>query len=387
MLASGQVAITNTIAQELDADLFIMGPEAPLVAGDADALRAQGKLVLGPGADGAQLEGSKAFMKDLLAEAKIPTAAYWTIDSDAQAVEVLRTLAPPYVIKTDGLAAGKGVLVTNSLEEAIADCAEKLSGRSFGKAGSRVVIEEGLVGPECSLIALCDGKRAVAFSTAQDFKRAYDQDVGPNTGGMGAYAPMPDLSSDDVAELMDACVQPTLDALVARGIDYRGLLYAGLMLTASGPKVIEFNVRFGDPETQVLLPLVESDLFDLFCQAARGELTTTPRASAKSCVTVVLAAQGYPEHPVTGAVIAGLGVDGQLFEAIDAVTVIHAGTTRPEEHGPFLVNGGRVLCVTAIADTLGVARERAYRGVQQITFDGMQYRSDIAAKAAEGKNP
>ncbi len=387
MAASDQVTITNASAQDLEADLFIIGPEAPLVAGEADGLRAQGKLVLGPGADGAQLEGSKAFMKDLLAEASIPTARYWTVEDEGAAAKVLGGLTPPYVIKTDGLAAGKGVLVTDDLEEAKRDASDKLSGRCFDGAGSRIVIEEGLLGPECSLIALCDGKTAVAFSTAQDFKRAFDHDAGPNTGGMGAYAPMPELNEAHVAALMASCVQPTLDALIARGIDYRGLLYAGLMLTDSGPKVIEFNVRFGDPETQVLLPLVESDLFELFCQAAAGALEGAPRTSSKSCVTVVLAAQGYPEHPVKGARISGLGSDGQLIEAIEGVRVIHAGTIRNDDNGAFLVNGGRVLCVTAIADHMAVAREHAYRGVAQINFEGMHYRSDIAAKAAEGRNP
>jgi len=384
-IAAGGIAVVDTTSTQLDADLFIIGPEAPLVAGEADALRAQGKLVLGPGADGAQLEGSKAFMKDLLAEASIPTAGYWTVEDPEAAATVLAGLTPPYVIKTDGLAAGKGVLVTDDLDEAIHDAADKLAGRSFGGAGSRIVIEEGLTGPECSLIALCDGHRAVAFSTAQDFKRALDGDHGPNTGGMGAYAPMPGITNDAVAELMATCVQPTLDALRARGIDYRGLLYAGLMLTPVGPKVIEFNVRFGDPETQVLLPLVESDLFDLFVSAAAGELSAAPTPSNLACVTVVLAAKGYPDNPIKGALITGLGTDGQLSDPIEGVTVIHAGTIRPEAQGPFVVNGGRVLCVTGRATTLREARDLAYQGVAQISFEGMQVRSDIAAKAAEGE--
>ena len=202
---------------------------------------------------------------------------------------------------------------------------------------------------------------------------------------MGAYAPMPGITNEDVAELMATCVQPTLDALRARGIDYRGLLYAGLMLTPQGPKVIEFNVRFGDPETQVLLPLVESDLFDLFVSAAAGELSAAPTPSNLACVTVVLAAQGYPENPIKGALITGLGIDGQLSDPIEGVTVIHAGTIQPEAQGPFIVNGGRVLCVTGRATTLREARDLAYQGVAQISFEGMQVRSDIAANAAEGE--
>ncbi len=382
-LPVGSISVDSRAPEEIEADLVVIGPEVPLVDGLADRLRALGRLVLGPGADGAQVEGSKAFMKELLVEAKVPTAGHWTITDLDQATEILRGLEPPYVIKTDGLAAGKGVLVTNDLDEAIADVADKLSGSSFGDAGTTVVIEEGLEGPECSLIALCDGSRAVAFAPAQDFKRIFDEDQGPNTGGMGAYSPMPAVDDELTATLMDVAVRPTLAALKDRGIDYRGLLYAGLMLTAQGPKVIEFNVRFGDPEAQVVLPRVTSDLFAHFSEAASGALTSPPEFSSASAVTVVLAAEGYPASPVVGSEIDGLGSDGQLAQPRKGVTVFHAGTKRPDPDGPFVVAGGRVLTVTALGTTIEEARVAAYEAAEQITFPGVQRRTDIAARAAK----
>ncbi|MDQ2754022.1 MAG: phosphoribosylamine--glycine ligase, partial [Actinomycetota bacterium] len=245
---------------EVDADLWVIGPEAPLVDGLADRLRAAGKSVFGPGADGARLEGSKAWMKEILASAGVPTAAYGAFDAVTPAVEFLRHLPGPWVVKTDGLAAGKGVLVTDSLEAAEADVTAKLSGKAFGDAGRRVVIEEGLSGPELSVMALCDGRRAVALAPAQDFKRAADGDHGPNTGGMGAYSPVEAATPAVVDAVMDLAVRPTLAALSDRGIEYRGVLYAGLMLTEAGPRVLEFNVRFGDPETQVILPRWQGDV-------------------------------------------------------------------------------------------------------------------------------
>jgi len=379
----GSISIDRRGAEELEADLFVIGPEVPLVDGIADRLRARGCLVVGPGADGAQLEGSKAFMKELLVEAGVPTARHWTVTEPDQARTVLASLSAPYVIKTDGLAAGKGVLVTDDMGAALGDVEDKLSGASFGDAGATVVIEEGLVGPECSLIALCDGSRAVAFAPAQDFKRALDGDRGPNTGGMGAYSPMPAVDEELTEELMDVAVRPTLHALKARGIDYRGLLYAGLMLTAHGPRVIEFNVRFGDPEAQVVLPRVTSDLVELLSKAAAGDLDEAPTFSDDAAVTVVLAAEGYPEAPRTGMAIDGLGADGQLAAPFEGVTVFHAGTTRPDPHGPFVVSGGRVLAVTGVAPSIASARALAYEGARRISFDGAQRRLDIAAEAAQ----
>jgi phosphoribosylamine--glycine ligase len=382
-LPSGIISCDTRGAEEIPADLVVIGPETPLVEGLADRLRASGRLVLGPGADGARVEGSKAYMKDLLVAAGVPTARHWTISEVSEAEAILSELSPPYVIKTDGLAAGKGVLVTDDLAEALADVADKLAGRSFGDAGTTVVIEEGLTGPECSLIALCDGANAVPFAPAQDFKRALDGDEGPNTGGMGAYSPMPSVSAELVDELMAVAVTPTLVALNDAGVDYRGLLYAGLMLTPSGPKVIEFNVRFGDPEAQVILPRVTSDLVEVFTQAAQGALVDAPTFSDKAAVTVVLAAAGYPAAPSTGAVISGLGPDGQLAEPIEGVTVFHAGTSRPDPDGPFVVSGGRVLTVTALAPTIAEARDTAYRAAKKIEFEGRQLRHDIAAAAAQ----
>ena len=377
--------------EEIDADLYVIGPEAPLVAGLADTLRAQGRAVLGPGADGALLEGSKAFMKEVLGAAGVPTARYATFDTleSAAAVDYLQTLPGPWVIKTDGLAAGKGVLVAQTLEEARQDVTAKLSGSSFGDAGRNIVIEEGLVGEECSLLVLCDGTHAVPLVPAQDFKRVGDGDVGPNTGGMGAYAPMPHVDESSVEHIMDSAVRPLVAELRRRGIDYRGVLYAGLMLTEDGPKVIEYNVRFGDPETQVLLPLLADDAAALFLAVANGELdeASPPTFSGDAAVCVVLASQGYPESPRTGDTIEGLDVTGQSVAGVDGVTVFHAGTRRHTAAGPFYTAGGRVLGVTAVAPTLEQARERAYAATAPIDWEGMQLRHDIAALVGGGPVP
>jgi phosphoribosylamine--glycine ligase len=372
--------------EDIAADLYVIGPEAPLVAGLADTLRAQGKAVLGPGADGALLEGSKAFMKEVLSAASVPTADFAAFDAleSAAALDYLESLPGPWVIKTDGLAAGKGVLVTQSLAEARQDVTAKLSGTSFGDAGRTVVIEEGLVGEECSLLVLCDGTRVVPLVPAQDFKRIGDGDKGPNTGGMGAYAPMPHVDSAMVEVILDTAVRPLVAELRRRGIDYRGVLYAGLMLTVEGPKVIEFNVRFGDPETQVVLPLLADDAAELFLAVANGELDEArpPAFTDETAVCVVLASQGYPESPRTGDTIEGLNAAGQSVAGIDGVTVFHAGTHRHTANGPFYTAGGRVLGVTAVAPTLGQAREHAYAAVAPIDWEGMQMRHDIAALVA-----
>ncbi|MGH9115705.1 MAG: phosphoribosylamine--glycine ligase [Acidimicrobiales bacterium] len=369
------VACDPRPAEDIDADLFVIGPEAPLVDGLADRLRAKDRLVLGPGADGARLEGSKAWMKDVLSSASVPTAAYGVFDDPGPAIELLRSLAPPWVVKTDGLAAGKGVLVTDDFDVACADVAAKLSGRAFGPAGRRVVIEEGLTGPELSVMAVCDGNRAVALAPAQDFKRALDGDQGPNTGGMGAYSPVPFAPPEVVAEVMDRAVLPTLAALSRRGIDYRGVLYAGLMLTASGPKVLEFNVRFGDPETQVVLPRWDGDVAEVLAAAAAGRLDTVapPALTTSSAVCVVLAAPGYPEAPRAGERITGM-VEADRLEG---VRVYAAGV------GEGLVtSGGRVLNVTAVGSTIEEARSRAYEAVPAVHWPGIHYRTDIAERAA-----
>ena len=368
----------STPATELDADLFVIGPEVPLVDGLADELRAQGKLVFGPGADGAQLEGSKAYMKELLVAAGVPTAAHGSFTEVAPALEFLATMVAPFVIKTDGLAAGKGVLVTDDRAEAEAAVAEYLSGNAFGDAGSTVVIEEGLTGPEVSLFAICDGAKAVALAPAQDHKRIFDGDEGPNTGGMGAYTPLT-WADPGLAELvMSDFIAPTMAELQRRGIDYRGVLFAGLMLTPSGPKMLEYNVRFGDPETQVVLPRIDSDLVELLSQAAAGNIEHEPEFSDDALVTVVCASEGYPASARTGDVI--VGIDDA--RAIDGVSVYAAGV-KTNDAGELITGGGRVLNVIGRGVTMNEAIDRAYAGVDKIEWPGMQYRTDIAHQAQE----
>ncbi len=365
-----------TPATELDADLFVIGPEVPLVDGLADELRDQGKLVFGPGADGARLEGSKAWMKDLFAAAGVPTAAYGSFTETEPALAFLATMTAPFVIKTDGLAAGKGVVVTDDRAEAEASVRAYLSGDAFGAAGSTVVIEEGLVGPEVSVFAICDGTRAVALTPAQDHKRIFDGDAGPNTGGMGAYTPLPWVSSDLVDVVMRDAIEPTLAELRHRGIDYRGVLYAGLMLTADGPKMLEYNVRFGDPETQVVLPRIESDLVDLLIEAASGELESTPTMSNDALVLVVCASEGYPASSRTGDVIDGI----DAARAIEGVEVYCAGVSEDDD-GNLRTAGGRVLNVVGRGSTVDEAATRAYAAVAELSWPGMQYRTDIAWQA------
>jgi phosphoribosylamine---glycine ligase len=363
--------------ESIDADLYVIGPEAPLVEGLADRLRSAGRLVFGPGADGAALEGSKGFMKELCLEAGVPTARFSTCHTIDEVSAFLRSLPGPYVVKTDGLAAGKGVLVTADLAEAEGDAAAKLAGESFGAAGRAVVIEEFLAGEELSLLVLCDGTRTVPLPPARDFKRLAAGDSGPNTGGMGAFSPVPSAGDGVVDEVMGRIVEPTVHALRARGIDYRGVLYAGLMLTAEGPKLIEYNVRFGDPEAQVVLPRVDDDLAGALARAAAGKLGDALSFSEDAAVCVVCAAPGYPSAPVTGEAIEGLDAAG----AIEGVTVFHAGTRR--EGGRIVTAGGRVLGVTALGSDLAGARARAYRAVGEIRFPGMQFRDDIAQPATE----
>ncbi|MDP9075396.1 MAG: phosphoribosylamine--glycine ligase [Actinomycetota bacterium] len=369
--------------EHVDADLWVIGPEVPLVDGLADRLRAAGKLVLGPGADGARLEGSKAWMKDVLVSAGVPTAAHASFEQAEPAIDYLRRLGGgPYVVKTDGLAAGKGVLVTESRSEAIDDIRAKLSGSSFGLAGRRVVIEEGLVGDELSVMAICDGNTAVALAPAQDFKRAGDGDTGPNTGGMGAFSPVPLAGDDLVAAVMEQAVLPTLSALRRRGIDYRGVLYAGIMLTAEGPKVLEFNVRLGDPETQVVLPRWQGDVAAVLASAASGRLASAgqPTFDDQAAVCVVLAAAGYPASPRLGDAISGLDRAGSM----EGVQIYASGTTTagPDGRGRLVAGGGRVLGITGLGPSLAQARNRAYAAAACVEWTGRQYRHDIAERAA-----
>jgi phosphoribosylamine--glycine ligase len=366
-----------TPATEIEADLYVIGPEAPLVAGLADELRAAGKLVFGPGADGARLEGSKAWMKEVLVAAGVPTARHGTFTEAEPAFAFLDTLDGLYVVKTDGLAAGKGVIVTTSLEEARAAVLDYLSGDAFGDAGRTLVIEEGLTGPEVSVLAICDGTNAVALAPAQDFKRVGDDDAGPNTGGMGAYSPVPVADQSGIDAVMNDGVLPTLAYLRSIGIDYRGVLYAGLMLTPNGPKMLEYNVRFGDPETQVVLPRLTSDLGELLASAAAGQLGAAPTFDNGAAVTVVCATEGYPRDLRTGDVIEGLD-DAQ---AVAGVTVFCAGVGA-NTNGELITAGGRVLTVTGQGATLAEARQTAYDAVGKISWPGLHHRNDIASDAA-----
>lgn len=379
-IAAHGIDCVDQPATRLRADLFVVGPEQPLVEGLADELRAQGKLVVGPGRDGARLEGSKSYMKEFLAAADVPTARYGTFNDEAAAVAYLRTMVAPYVIKTDGLAAGKGVLVTSDFDEARRDVRDKLSGDAFGVAGTTVVIEEGLNGPECSLTVLCDGVHTLALVAAQDFKRVGDGDRGANTGGMGAYAPMAAMSGAQVSSVMASIVEPTVRELHRRGIEYRGVLYAGLMLTSEGPKLLEYNVRFGDPEAEVLAPLYGEGLFELLRNVASGALEGASSPATGSAVTVVLASHGYPASARHGDAIDGLGPDGQLASPIEGVVVFHSGTKR-DEQGRFVTAGGRVLAVTGVASNMSEAHRRAYQGASLVTFEGKVTRSDIARAA------
>ena len=363
-------------AEEIEADLYVIGPEVPLVEGLADRLRARGALVVGPGADGARLEGSKAWMKEVLAAAGVPTAAHRAFGPAEveAAVAFLDGLPGLYVVKTDGLAAGKGVLVTESRSEAEEDVRAKLSGQAFGEAGRRVVIEEGMSGPEVSLLCLCDGAAVSPMASAQDFKRLADGDRGPNTGGMGAYSPVPAVDAAEGERLAEALVAPTVHELRRRGIDYRGVLYAGLMLTPEGPKVLEYNVRFGDPEAQVVLPRVTADLADVLASVAAGAMDAGPTFGDDAAVTVVCASPGYPAAPRTGEPVEGL----EAAAAVPGVQVFCAGVAA-DGAGRLVTAGGRVVNVTGVGPTVAVARERAYQAVSALHWPGLQVRSDIAA--------
>jgi len=370
-------AAIAALADDLDAHLTVVGPEVPLVAGAVDAIEARGRRAFGPRAAGARLEGSKSWMKQVLAEAGVPSAAHASFTSDQvdAAVAYLDTMSGFYVVKTDGLAAGKGVVVTESIAEARDAVRAYLSGEAFGDAGRTCVIEEGLRGPEVSLLVLCDGRDAVPLAPAQDFKRIGENDTGPNTGGMGAYSPVPFVDTDIVDRVMEAAVRPTLATLAGHGVSYRGILYAGIMLTPDGPKILEYNVRFGDPECQVVLPRLASDLALHCLEAASGAIRTELEFVDDACVSVVLASAGYPVGPRTGDVIDGI----EAAEELPGVTVFQAGTTAGDRG--IVTAGGRVLNVSAMGDTIAKARARAYEAVERITWSGMQYRRDIAASA------
>ena len=353
-------------------DLVVIGPEAPLVAGIGDRLREAGFAVFGPDAAAARLEGSKGFTKDLCAGHAIPTARYARTENEADALAALDGFEIPVVIKADGLAAGKGVTVATSREEA--EDAIRAAG------DSPLVIEEFLEGEEASLFALVDGATAISLATAQDHKRVGEGDTGPNTGGMGAYSPAPVLTPELEARAMDEIVRPTARALAAAGTPFSGVLYAGLMLTSAGPKLIEYNVRFGDPECEAVMPRVEGDFAELLMSVASGRLDAAqPQLSNDIAVTVIVAARGYPGAPASGGLIGEI----EAAERVEGVTVFHAGTALGD--GGLVASGGRVLAVTAVADTLANARARAYRAVDQIDFADGFHRSDIGWRELDRK--
>ncbi|GAA1679234.1 phosphoribosylamine--glycine ligase [Kribbella yunnanensis] len=363
-------AAVVALATEMGADLVVVGPEAPLVAGLADPLRDAGIAVFGPSKDAAEIEGSKAFAKDVMAAASVPTGRAYVCTTPEQAAEAIDAFGPPYVVKDDGLAAGKGVVVTSDRDEALAHAA----------GCEQVLIEEFLDGPEVSLFAITDGTTVLPMQPAQDFKRLGDNDEGPNTGGMGAYTPLPWAPEGLVAEITDKVLQPTVDELRRRGTPFSGLLYAGLALTSRGLRVIEFNCRFGDPETQALLPMLKTPLGGLLLAAATGKLAAYDKLSWKngSAVAVVVAAKKYPASPRSGDPITGVDqAEG------DDVRVFHAGTALDGEE--LVTSGGRVLAVSATGKDLDEARQRAYAAVGQIRIKGSQHRTDIALKAARGE--
>jgi phosphoribosylamine--glycine ligase len=365
------VAVTDNasltaLAKTLAVDLVVIGPEVPLVNGAADAIRAIGIPVFGPSRAAAQLEGSKDFAKGVMRDAGVPTAQSFTCTTQPEIEKALDAFGAPYVVKDDGLAAGKGVVVTNDRDVAL----------KHALACDRVVIEEYLDGPEISLFGISDGRNILAMEPAQDFKRAYDGDEGPNTGGMGAYSPLPWAPEEIVEETYEKVLAPMIAEMAARGTPFVGLLYAGLALTKNGLKVIEFNARFGDPETQVLIPRLETPLATLLYNAATDNLDDTVlNWRDESAVTVVVASDGYPESPKTGGEIS-------LPSAVDA-SIYHAGTALSD--GRLLSSGGRVLTVTGLGASLAIAREKAYAAISKIALDKSFYRSDIALKASEGK--
>ena len=374
-LSATDVAGIAGWAQKERPGLVVVGPEAPLCAGLADRLRALGIRVFGPGADGARLEGSKSFCKELLVSEKIPTARAGSFAKEDEAVRFSASLPCPQVVKADGLAAGKGVVIAESHEQARSAIHEMMAERVFGEAGATVLIEEFLEGEELSVHAITDGKNLVLLPGAQDHKRVGEADTGLNTGGMGAYAPAPKATPELLREVKEKILDPTLEGLAKRKIDYRGVLYAGLMLTKEGPKVLEFNARFGDPETEVLLPLLETPLWDLLVAAADGDLGRVfVKSGSGAAMTVVLAAPGYPAQPVLGQAI-------RLGKTLPDSAVFHAGTQL--QGGGIRVAGGRVIAVTGWGKDLGKARERAYAAVGEICFEGMHFRRDIGYRALE----
>lgn len=363
-------------AEEHQIDLTVVGPEAPLVAGIVDVFRGRGLTIFGPSAKAAEIEGSKIFSKELMEKYHIPTAFFKVCDNLADARAFVEEKGAPIVIKADGLAAGKGVVVAMTKQEALDALDEMMGNHKFGTAGNRVVIEEFMEGEEASLLAFTDGKTIVPMLAAQDHKRVNDGDEGPNTGGMGAYCPAPVMTDALKQKTVETILRPVVDALAKEGRTYAGCLYAGLMIKGDSIKVVEFNARFGDPETQVVLPLLDSDLAQIMVACSTGTLTPDlVKWSTKAAVCVVMASGGYPESYPKGLPITGLAEAG----ALDQVVVFHAGTK--EKDGQIVTNGGRVLGVTAVDDSIAAAQKKAYAAVEKIHFEGVHYRHDIAWRA------
>ena len=368
--SEGKNAIIND-CKRLKINLVIIGPEVPLSEGLADDMREAGLTVFGPGKDGAQLEASKEWSKALMIENKIPTAKYWSTDSEEEALDILKRFNRPLVIKADGLAAGKGVCVCDTIDKSRKAIKEIFSGK-FGSAGNKVILEEKIEGPEVSIFALCDGEKLIVIPPAQDHKRLLDGDNGPNTGGMGAYAPALLINDQDLRDLTQVVLNPTLEGLKKKKIKYIGVIYAGLMLTASGPKVIEFNCRFGDPECQALMPLMGEEFASVLYACARGDIDNAPKLTFKShcSACVVAASKGYPESPIKGDKIS-INV-----ESSSSLQIFHAGTTF-DKFDNLVTSGGRVISIVAQGENFDKAFSLAYSNLKEIYFDGMHFRKDI----------
>lgn len=361
-------------------DLTVVGPEVPLALGIVDKFNAQGLKIFGPSKKAAQLEASKVFAKEIMAKYKVPTADFKIFDNATDANKYIDKINAPCVVKADGLAQGKGVVVAKTIDEAKAAVKSMLEEKVFGQAGNKIIIEECLEGQEASILVITDSKEVIALASSQDHKRIFDNDKGLNTGGMGAYSPAPAVTKELFKEILDKIIYRTIDGLVQEGIEYQGVLYAGVMLTKEGPKALEFNVRFGDPETQAIIPRLKSDLVEIMLATANKSLSKVSRAGelvwdARACVCVVCASKGYPGDYEKGKEISGLGQAAEMQD----IVVFHAGTKK--EGSKILTSGGRVLGVTGLGNTIKEAIDKTYKAVEKINFEGMQYRRDIGSKA------
>jgi phosphoribosylamine--glycine ligase len=378
-ITADQIEKLCDFALERKIDLTVVGPESPLVAGIVDSFQSAGLKIFGPSKEAAQLEGSKAFAKNLMAEVGVPTAAFQVFDNVNEAKRFIIDREPPFVIKADGLAAGKGVLIAHSCEEGVQVVNQMIQNRLFGDSGKLVVIEEFFKGDELSVLLFTDGERILPLASSQDHKRAYDNDQGPNTGGMGAYSPCPLVSDRELSDIIDKTARPIIEELRKRGAPYRGLLYVGLMLTETGPKVLEYNVRFGDPEAQAVLPRLKTDIVPIMLEIASGKLKTDELEwDPRACLTVVMASRGYPGTYQSGFEVKGLDQTASWENAI----LFHAGTVR-EPLSPVTTSAGRVLAVSALGETLKEARDSAYQAIEKISFEGAFYRKDIGKRILE----